>query len=76
MISTIVDFKMSAIFILKKRAAKKHKFFISLKSRYFVMGGPIDLNVGLFWETSAGFLSIVLQLCPKYGQLCQFNNQK
>ena len=59
---------MSAIFILKKDPPKKHKFFIFLKSRYFVMGASIDINVGLFWETSVGFLkSVVLQLFPKYG---------
>ena len=33
------------------------------------MGGPIDMNVGVFWETSVSFLkSVVLQLLPKYGQ--------
>ena len=33
------------------------------------MGGPIDMNVGLLRETSAGFLkSVVLQLFPKYSQ--------
>ena len=27
------------------------------------MGGSIDMNVGMFWETSMGFLkSVVLQL--------------
>ena len=27
------------------------------------MGGPIDMNVGVFWETSVGFLkSVLLQL--------------
>ena len=42
---------MSAIFILKKepnKQPKKHKFFIFLKGRYFVVGGPIDMNVGVF----------------------------
>ena len=39
---------MSAIFLLKKKPPKKHKFFKFLKDRYFVMGGPIDMNVGLF----------------------------
>ena len=24
--------------------------------RYFAMGGPIDVNVDVFWETSLGFL--------------------
>ena len=33
------------------------------------MGGPIDMNVGVFWETSAGFLkSAALQLLPKYSE--------
>ena len=36
---------MSAIFILKKKPSKKHKF---LKDSYFVMGGPIDMNVSMF----------------------------
>ena len=33
------------------------------------MGGPIDMNFGVFWETSVGFLkSVVFQLFPKYSQ--------
>ena len=60
---------MSAIFILKKEPPKKHKFFIFLKGRYFVVGGPIDMNVEVFWETYVGFLkTVVLQLFPKYSQ--------
>ena len=39
---------MSANFILKKEPPKKHKFFIFLKGRYFVMGGSIDMNVEVF----------------------------
>ena len=39
---------MSAIFILKKKPPKKHKFFMFLRGRYFVMGGPIDMNVDVF----------------------------
>ena len=41
---------MSIIFILKKepQKKKKHKFFIFLKDRYFVMGNPIDMNDGVF----------------------------
>ena len=39
---------MSAIFILKKEPPKKHKFFIFLKGCYFVMGGPINMTVGVF----------------------------
>ena len=61
---------MSAIFFFEKGAAKKHRFFIFLKSRCFVMGGPIDMNAGVFRETSVGFLkSVVLQLFPKYSQI-------
>ena len=33
------------------------------------MGGLIDMNVGVFWETSTGFLKkVVLQFFPKYNQ--------
>ena len=35
---------MSAIFILKKESPKKHKSFIFLKCRYFIMGGAVDMN--------------------------------
>ena len=57
---------MSAIFILKKEGPKKHKLFMFLKGRYFVMGGTIDMNVGVLLETSVGFLkSVALQLSWK-----------
>ena len=60
---------MSAFFILKQESPKKHKSLIFLKGHYFVMGGSIDMNVDVFWETSVGFLkSVVLQLFPKYSQ--------
>ena len=36
---------MSAIFILKKEPPKNHRF---LKDSYFVMGGPIGMNVSMF----------------------------
>ena len=39
---------MSAIFILKKGLPKKHKVFILLKDCYLVIGGPIDMNLGVF----------------------------
>ena len=39
---------MSANSIFKKRATKKLKFVIFLKNHYFVMGGPIAMNVGVF----------------------------
>ena len=33
------------------------------------LSDSIDLNVGVFWETSVSFLkSVVLQLFPKYSQ--------
>ena len=33
------------------------------------MGGSIDMNVGVFWEISVGFLkNVVLQLFIKYSQ--------
>ena len=33
------------------------------------MGGPIDMNAGVFLGTFVGFLkSVVLQLFPKYNQ--------
>ena len=32
----------------EKIDVKKHKFFTSLKSRYFVMGDFIDMNVRVF----------------------------
>ena len=40
---------MSAIFILKKEPLKKKQFFfIFLKDYFFLMGGPIDINVDVF----------------------------
>ena len=60
---------MSAIFILKKESPKKHKFFIFLKGRYFGLGGPVDMNLGMFWKTFVGFLKrVALQFSPKYSQ--------
>ena len=51
--------KCQQSFFGNKRRQKTHKFFIFLKGHYFVMGGPINMNVGLFWETSVGFLKSV-----------------
>ena len=60
---------MSALFILKKEPTKKHKCFIFLKGRYFVMGEPIDMNVDVFRETSVGFVKrVIFQLLMKYSQ--------
>ena len=40
---------MSTIFFWKKEAPKKNnKFFIYLKDCYYLMNGPIDMNVGVF----------------------------
>ena len=48
---------MLTIFILKKEPPKKKtNFFLFLKGRYSVIGLPIDMNVGVFWYSSAGFL--------------------
>ena len=58
---------VSNFFFLKKEPPKKHKFFIFLKCCFFVMGGSIDMSVGLFSEISVGFLkSVVLQLFLEY----------
>ena len=62
---------VSNLFFEKGAAKKKHthKFLILLKGRYYLMGGDIDINVGVFWEASVGFLkSVVLHLFPKYSQ--------
>ena len=42
---------MSATFYWKKEPPKKkhtHKFLMLLKGRYYLMGGHIDINVGVF----------------------------
>ena len=49
-----------------KRSRQKHKFVIFLKGRCFVMGGPIDMNFGVFWETPVDFPKSVV--FPKYNQ--------
>ena len=38
---------MLVIFILKKNCQKMPPFHV-LRGRYFVMGGPIDMNVDVF----------------------------
>ena len=43
-------------FLIWKKTAKKHTFFMCLRGRYFVMGGPIDMNFDMFWETSVGLM--------------------
>ena len=60
---------MLAIFILKRESPKKHKLFIFSKGRYFVKGGPVNMNANLFLETSPAFLKgVILQLVLKYNQ--------
>ena len=39
----------------------KVHIFNFLKGRYFVMIGTIDMNVGVFWETSLGFLKVLFR---------------
>ena len=39
---------MSAFSIVEKTGTKMDKFFIFLKGRYSVMGGPMDMSVGVF----------------------------
>ena len=56
-------------FLFWKGSCHKNNFFIFLKDLFFIMGGPIDINVDVFWETSVGFLkSVVLQLFSKDSQ--------
>ena len=65
----IKNSKCQSFFLKKRSHQKKHNSFTFLIGRYFVMGGPIDITVGVFWETSVGFLkNVVLQLFPKYSQ--------
>ena len=67
---------MPAIFILKNEPPRKHKvfifkhkFFIFLKNRYFVVTDSVDMNVCVLWETFVGFpKSAVLKLFPKCSQ--------
>ena len=35
-------------FYCEKRTAKKPKFFMFLRGRYFLMGSPININVSMF----------------------------
>ena len=65
----IENSKCQQFLFWRKNRHKKHKFFMFLSGRYFAMGGPIDANVDMFWDTSVGFLKyVVLQLFPKYSQ--------
>ena len=56
---------MSAVFTLKKEPPKKQIFHF--KGVYFVMCGSIDMNVGMFSETSVAFLkSVEMKFFQKY----------
>ena len=43
----LLKFQMS-VFFLKKEPPKETQIFRISKGCYFVMGGPIDMNVGVF----------------------------
>ena len=66
-------------FCIEKRAPQKIIAFpFFLKSHYFALCDPIDINVGVFCESSVGFpKSVVLEHFPKFSQnICQFECQK
>ena len=50
----------------KQNRQKEHTFFMFLRRRYFVMGGPINMNDDAFWDAYVGFLKCVV--LPKYSQ--------
>ena len=50
----LLKIKMSEIPILKK-VQPKNTNFAFLKGRYFIMGGPIVMNVGVFLKDLCGF---------------------
>ena len=57
-------------FLFWKKNRQKTQIFHFLKDRYFVMCRFLDMNLGVFWDTSEGFRKIVvLQLFPKYSQI-------
>ena len=46
----IKNWKYQQFLFWKKELQKNISFSFFLKGRYFVMGGPIDMNVGVFWK--------------------------
>ena len=65
----IKNSKCQQSFLEKGAAKKKPQIFHIFKGLLFCNGWPIDMNIGVFWETSVGFLkSVILQLFPKYSQ--------
>ena len=48
-------------------SSQKTQSFLFLMGSYFLMDSSIDMNVGMFWETSVGFLkSLISHVLPKY----------
>ena len=65
--------KMSAVYIFEIKGAKKDKIFDFLKSRFTVMGGPMDMIFGVFSETYVGLLkSITSEFYSRYSK--SYNN--
>ena len=65
----IKNSKYQQFLFWKKNRKKNHRFFMFSKGHYFIMGGPIDMNVDVFWEIPVGFpKNAVLQLFPKYSK--------
>ena len=61
--------KMSSIFIFEIKDAKKDKIFNFLKGRFFVMGVPIDMILGLFSDIYVRLpKSITLQFFLRYSK--------
>ena len=51
--------KMSAVYIFEIKGAKKDKIFDFLKSHFTVMGGPMDMILGVFSETYVRLLKSI-----------------
>ena len=64
---------MSAVYIFEIKGAKKDKIFDFLKSRFTVMGGPMDMIFGVFSETYVRLLkSITSEFYSRYSK--SYNN--
>ena len=64
---------MSTVFIFEIKSAKKDKIFNFSKSRFSVMGGPIDVIFGVFSDTYVGLLkSITSQFLSRHSK--NYNN--
>ena len=51
---------MSGFFIFEIKRAKMDKIFNFLKDRFSVMSGPVDMIFGVFSETDARLLKIIV----------------